>query len=398
MISQNTPNKLSRRNWLRDAALATTGAVVLPSLLTGCTDHPPGLGSEPPLSQADLDLYIQASENLTRMRAWNDNLFIFTGNYEERVWSLLKGGAEPSDWTKIIVEIFTDIGFGILEAAVEEFPGVGPIIAATATQIEKWALGEKTDKGVDAAFGGFKAGYDDMMTEVSNNLLLLASSDKNYANLQAAFAKGDIEFMGKKYSLKDLAENHFPDANVPADTAQYEALRNTALLRFKKYIWNAMIIQAGDMTYHYLSVHEAGYYAGGANEHVRVNYYSQEGYEGSYIRGVYGGPTLDTYTFEEFYFEFDGKKLSADAAKELFIDTTPGHIINPDPNDKTKPLTGLWPRDYIYKQFHTEKPDFNGYFDVSKDEVGHSDKYLDFDPAADNYVFTGGDFPQLTKK
>jgi hypothetical protein len=52
MISQNTPNKLSRRNWLRKAAFAATSAVVLPSFLTGCTDEqwehlkstPPPLG------------------------------------------------------------------------------------------------------------------------------------------------------------------------------------------------------------------------------------------------------------------------------------------------------------------------------------------------------------------
>ena len=39
MTSQNTPHQLSRRRWLRDAAITATGVAVLPSLFTGCTDH-----------------------------------------------------------------------------------------------------------------------------------------------------------------------------------------------------------------------------------------------------------------------------------------------------------------------------------------------------------------------
>jgi hypothetical protein len=35
--SEDMLKKLSRRNWLRNAAIAATSAVVLPSLLTGCT-------------------------------------------------------------------------------------------------------------------------------------------------------------------------------------------------------------------------------------------------------------------------------------------------------------------------------------------------------------------------
>ncbi|MBF9255757.1 hypothetical protein I2I11_20835 [Pontibacter sp. 172403-2] len=401
MISKNASNKISRRNWLRGVAITATSAVLLPSFLTGCIENddiPPVFGSTPPLTPAEFDLYSQAAENLIRMRKWNDNLFTFTGNYEDRVWSYLKGGEEPTNWTEIFVKIFTEIGLGILEAGLEEFPGLGPAIATTAKQVEKWELGEKAERGVDAAFGGFKAGYDDMMKEVSDNLLLLASSgtDNNFPYLQEAFKNGDIEFNGKKYSLKDLAQNRFPADDVTADLAQFEALRNAAFVRFKKYIWNAMIIQAGNMTYHHLGSHEAGFNEGGANGYVRDNYYNQEAYVGSYIRGTYNGP-FDAYTFEEFYFEFDGKKLSADAAKELFIDTTPGHIIHPDKNGN--PTTGLWPRDYVYKQFHKEKPDFFGYNDVSKDEFGHGsvgNRYLDFDESANNYVFTGGDFSELT--
>src|SRR5690606_16694580 len=73
-----------------------------------------------------------------------------------------------------------------------------------------------------------------------------------------------------------------------------------------------------------------------------------------------------------------------------------------------KPITNkavFFPRDYVYKQFHTEKPNFNGpfnnYYDVSKDEFGHGvvgNRYLDFDESSDNYEFTGGDFPQLLEK
>ena len=63
MISKKTPNKLSRRNWLRGVAITATGAAVMPSLLTGCSDDSEddvvkgGLGSTPPLTPAQLELY-----------------------------------------------------------------------------------------------------------------------------------------------------------------------------------------------------------------------------------------------------------------------------------------------------------------------------------------------------
>lgn len=94
--------------------------------------------------------------------------------------------------------------------------------------------------------------------------------------------------------------------------------------------------------------------------------------------------------------DFDGKYLSTEAAQELFIDDTPGHIMNPD--DKGSPKTGLFPRDYVFKQFRTKKVDFGGYFDLAKEGVAACTGSKALDESTYNYEFTGGSFPQLIKE
>ena len=84
MLPQNTPNQLNRRKWLRDAAIATTSAAVLPSLLTSCTDHriPPTVGIGAPLNHDELKA---AAQNLLNMNAWVEDVYLYTGNYEQYV-------------------------------------------------------------------------------------------------------------------------------------------------------------------------------------------------------------------------------------------------------------------------------------------------------------------------
>lgn len=393
MISQNTPNKLSRRNWLRDAAIVTTGAAVMPSLLTSCADHrvDPGNGG---LGVTDEEL-LSAASNLNRMAAFLDNIRVYTLAYEQRVFDLIKGGTKPTGWKDIFLEVFTDIALGILEATVAEIPGAGPAIAAAYKQIDKWASNKGAGK-VNAAIEEFRAGYDEMVYAASQNLLTLGYSIDNYAALKNAFKDGPIEFMDKKYTLLDLAQMHFPAELDPNDSGKFAQLRDAAYIAFQKHIWNAMFLYTGKM-----EVHNSNTFYERAST-ITPRHYAEgvhyPNYKATYLRGYFDRSAIivsNTYFyFASFYFTFDGLELSDAAAKVLFKDDWPDHITNPD---------GLFNRDYVFKQFHTKKPDFLGYYEIRKDDkrgpcLGENQGCSYFDPDADNYDFTAGEFPQLIKK
>ncbi|HLL42237.1 MAG TPA: hypothetical protein VK369_03820, partial [Segetibacter sp.] len=69
-----------------------------------------------------------------------------------------------------------------------------------------------------------------------------------------------------------------------------------------------------------------------------------------------------------------------DAASDiLFIDDTPGHVINPN---------GLFNRSYVFQQFSTTKPFFNAHELANTPDRDFAD--------SDDFNFTGGLFPNLT--
>lgn len=386
----NTPNKLSRRNWLRDAAITATSAAVLPSLLTSCSDHrvPPGVGTgdpeEAPLT--NFELY-SAAQNLLHMNAWVGDVYLYTGNYEQYVLAILKSGEKPTEWKDFIIDILTEIATGILEVAAGEIPGAGPAIAIVSDIIKKWTTSDKP-ANLDAEFAEFKLGHLQMQIAISNTLLKLADETDDYKNLREGFEK-DVELNGKTYSLRDLATSQFPTV---AKGGEYTKLRTAAYDRFRKYIWNVMFIKAGNLNYSaYWLVGQMSYDS--PTQYGRDVHYKDDRYKSTYLRGwheEFGG----LFYYRYFYFEFDGRELSSAAAKELFKNDTPENIINPD---------GLFDRDYVFHQFHKEKPDWFGYYALRKDlnktkGVFSFDKDLGFDPAADNAELTGGDFPMLIKR
>ncbi len=421
MTSPNTLNQLNRRTWLRDTALAATSVVVVPSMLIGCSDHriPPalgvgpglggGIGEDVPLTNAELK---SAAQNLLRMNAWVEDVYIYTGNYEQYVIDLVKSGqTPPSEYKNFIISILTDIAIGIIGAAagvpvLER--AIGAALAITSENIRKWTSGALPPT-LAAEFAEFKLGHRQMQKTISTTLLTLADETDDYRNLREGW-KGAIDFNGKMYTLRDLANSQFP--TVQEGTA-YVALRTAAYDRFRKYIWNLMIMKAGSMS-------SPGYWEvdKGVNSfsdtptyHAREVFYKEPWSQSRYLRGYseyvnrdMGSPPSNSYNFHLWRFFFDGRELPAAAAKELFKDDTPGHIINPD---------GLFNRDYVFKQFHREKPDFRAwefgvgwgtqnYYDLRRDEswggCSLGETCFGFDRDADNYVFTGGDFRQLIKK
>lgn len=256
MELQNTLNQLSRRQWLRDTALAATSVVIVPSMLTGCSDYriPPALAVGPgmggvkeddlPLTPSELKA---AAQNLLRMNAWVEDVYRYTGEYEQYVIDLVKSGqTPPSGYKNFIISILTDIAVGIIGAAagvtvVER--AIGAALAITSENIRKWTSGALPPT-LDAEFAEFKLGQLQMRKTMSDLLLKLADETDNYRSLREGW-KEAIEFNGKMYTLRDLANSQFP--TVQEGTA-YVALRTAAYDRFKKYIWNLMIMKAGSMT------------------------------------------------------------------------------------------------------------------------------------------------------
>ncbi|RZM07969.1 MAG: hypothetical protein EOO88_50920, partial [Pedobacter sp.] len=334
MKSLNTPNQLSRRNWLRDAAIAATSAAVLPSLLTSCTDHriPPGVGPGGQLLTDDE--LSSAAQNLINFRKWLVELQDKNFDYIFIVYTTLKGGQEaPAHFSDILLDTFITIGEKILGVATAEIPGAGAALAFGAEQIRAWVAEQKKGKGIDATIANFANSYQELNIKVNDNLLDMASSNDNYANLQKAFEKGPVELNGQKYTLQDLAGSHFPDRSNANDTHNYKILWDAAYLKFRKYIWNSVLVKTAKM-----------YASFGFNienswtpaKYARDIHYPD--YPATYLRGRFESDGDRKYLMVYYYFEVDGRELSTDAAKILFKDDYPGHIINEE---------GLFNRDYV---------------------------------------------------
>ena len=389
-----TPTQLSRRAWLRDAAIATAGAAVLPALLTGCTDHriPPtvGIGGPGDVPLTNFELY-SAAQNLKHMNAWIEDLYPFCIEYEVYIYGILKSGEKPSEWKDFIIDILTEIAIGILEVGAGEIPGAGPAIAIVGENIKKWTSSDHP-ANLEAEFSEFVLGHNQMQKAISDTLLTLADETDNYKNLREGW-KSEIPFNGKKYTLRDLAGSQFPTVD---QGVKYTALRTAAYDQFRKYIWNVMIIKAGTLNYSAYWFRDIGS-NDSPTQYGRDEHYKDDRYKSTYLRGWWCNFCNEFY-YRYFYFEFDGRELSPAAAKELFKNDTPENIINPG---------GLFDRDYVFHQFHKEKPDWRGYYALRKDlnktkgTTSHDDFRHDsfgFDPAADGGVLTGGDFPMLVKK
>lgn len=412
MLSQNTLKQINRREWLRDATIAATSAAVMPALLIGCTDHPPGLGgasappSGPPL--AEIDFYGQASRNLINMNAWLENVYQYTSTYEQIAYDALKGGKPksepPVNWKDIILDIFTEIAEAFLEAAEVEIPFVGPAIAIAGGYLEKWASGDERPSVLTDSFTQFSLGQQNMQLAISNKLLILAdighTSDKEYPyqNLKELFKKGDFEFKGKKYDLKGLANANFPSEKNGTD---FVKMRNAAYNNFTLYFWNAMFWKAGEINTKFYGSQDYS-----NDGFLPLNYAINTLYKerpADYFRGYYYCPNAspdcslgDHFNYQYWWFTFDGNELTPGTAALLFQDSVPGRWINPD--DKGNPTTGLFRRDFVFKQFVNKKTDFiidnYHYYQIRNDlNKGSCDLHMDcayFDTEEPEYKFPDG--------
>jgi hypothetical protein len=269
-------------------------------------------------------------------------------------------------------------------------------LAVASELIKKFAFPESRPNTLNGTFSDFKTAQDNLYTAVRDTLNILADETKNeplpYKNLRDRW-KQEIDFNGKKRPISDLAKADFPKTGQA-----YVDLTNGAMAQFRKYYWNVMFIKAGELVIEDLKfVHydSPGHHA---TSHAIQRY---KDYPGDYIRGYYSPPNIfgeqDGFYFKRYYYKFDGKELSKSAAEKVFQDSVPGRWITPD--DKGNPTTGLFPRDYVFKQLVREKTPFQFgrsyfYYQIRNDfELGSCKKtdacaYLDANEP--EYKFTGG--------
>lgn len=140
---------LSRRGWLRNIAIAATGAIVLPSFLTGCTKEMQdiikkytrggGVGADP-LPTLTPEQQTKALTNLENMLAFVKDLYPFCIEYEDIAFDYLNSGEKPTNWSQFVLNVFVEIGVTMFEAA--ELPFAAAAFAITADFLEKWGEGQ----------------------------------------------------------------------------------------------------------------------------------------------------------------------------------------------------------------------------------------------------------------
>jgi hypothetical protein len=275
-------------------------------------------------------------------------------------------------------------------AIVLEGPLAVPAIACLSAFLHDWGIGKNAPpdfSDLNSYFANYQFGQQRMQDAIDSHLGFLTDVTNNYANLQAAW-QDPIVFNDKTYTLADLANSFFPDKEH--HDVEYRKIYDPMYLHHQKSVWNLAIMKCCSLYWHYARViaspltnYDRQPYRS-AVEYAQKEFYSNAGsggalpsYPGSYLRvNLYN----DFYHLYQWDLGIDGYPFPDAASDILFIDDTPGHIINPK---------GLFNRSYVFQQFHTTKPDFSGGHELASTP--------DHDFAdSDDFNFTGGLFPDLT--
>lgn len=395
---QDLLNKISRRYLLKNSAIAATGAVLLPSLITGCTKHNdfPGKGGDgagDPLTPAQLQ---QAADNLRRLRVWITDLYPLTIEYENVVLLALGATEGNGTWNNFIAGIFIDIAFALAAGAAVVSDGAAavPAFACLSAILHDWGIGKDRPSNLDDVFADFEFGHNVMQLSMEQKLSYLVDPADNYKNLQDSW---DNDFVyqpdpgtpGKHYTIGDLASSNFPDLGD-----DYNTLQTAAFTSFKKSLWNLAVVKVCSYSiesrwtiYVYNDHNDNTYPYHTVTQYAQQIMYPQN--KGRYLRAVvqYRYDKYSSYELQSWNLGVNGGSFSEAASNILFMDDTPTHIINP---------AGLFNRSYVFEQFTNKKPTFlrGNYPDYpSWHELGH-------DPDAnfwqdDDWNYTCGSLPSL---
>lgn len=388
--SDELSKKFSRGKFLRDSAITASGIILLPSIFSSCkkfvfepgsghghgygSGYGAGLGGVPTL--ADLQ---NAAANLTRMRAWITELYPLSIEYENAVFLLLDSTKQNENWANFIGNIFIDIAVGIAGAVAVASGGslAMPAFACLAAFLKDWGLGKETPPNLAGTFAEFEIGHNKMQFEIEQKLGSLVDPTNNYSNLLTQWANV-IEFNGKSYTLKDLANSKFPGLGD-----EYNLLQAEANTYFKKSLWNLVIMKCCTYYENYHLFNETPHDKPGTfYSFIQNTFYPQN--KGVYVRAKWQGEEWDgddDWTYVYYNLGIGGYPFPDKAAAVLFMDDTPGHIINPD---------GLFNRSYVFEQFSITKPEF------LFDEMASYPNYgTDTNSNNNDWNFTGGLFPRL---
>jgi len=244
--SEDILKKLSRRKLLRNSAITATGAVLLPSFLTGChkdvrdivKGHIPkgGVGGvEVELTPAEL---AQAAANLTTLRQLMIEIYDLAKQYDDVVFSILNSSHTES-WTNFIVDVVIDVAAAIaggLAVAVTA-PAAVPAIAFLSAFLHDWGIGkDRPNKLLVEAFEQYELGRIAMQNAIEDKLSHLVEPSNNYSNLTAAW-KEPIVLNGSTYTLADLANTKFTLGD------EYNKLHDAGFTSMKKAVWNLLIMK-----------------------------------------------------------------------------------------------------------------------------------------------------------
>jgi hypothetical protein len=319
-----------------------------------------------------------AADNLARLRAWVTDLYPLCIEYEVAVFDALGSTTQNGDWTNFVVNTVIDIAIAMAAAAAlaGEAPAVIPALAALSSFLHDWGIGKDRPGGLSATFAKFQFGHEKMQFEIEQKLSSLVDPTNNYKSLSDEW-KDSISFNGRTYTIGDLATSRFPGLGN-----EYNALQSAARTQFHKMLWNLAIMKTCRYyeNYHiFITLEKKDGTSAAVSKWAQESFYKNN--PGVFIRYAYIG-TNDppgTNQFEIVYWNLGlgGYALAPEACKQLFMDDTPGHIINPG---------GLFNRRYVFEQFSTRKPDFGNWRDLSDGSKGPP------------FNFTGGLFPEETAK
>ena len=399
--SEEITKKVSRRNMLRDSAITATGVVLLPSFLTGCTKDAwdyihghrghdgGGLGG----AELTPEQLKKAADNLNRMRMLLSDLYQNSFDYDEVVFLALSSTVKHPTWVNFLVNIIIDIAIAMAAtaAALTANAEVIPALACLSAFLHDWGIGKDTPIDL-TKLDGFFAFYQDGQLAMKKALdeklghLTDKGNDENnpYPNLQDAW-KDPIVFNGKAWTLTDLANSFFPDKTNYAD--EYYAIYNPMYDHHRKSVWNLAVMKCCDYYRNYDYKIATPTQPGGVLlDWARNTFYKNS--KGAYMRAVYldevddENPPYIEWLITEYWLGIDRNEFPEAAAKILFKDDTPGHIINE---------AGLFNRSYVFEQFSTRKFEFPNGHELGNDQIGN------LNTAADDFEFTGGYFPTLIK-